>query len=322
MRYSNSSGPMTIMLDVTSKCNCRCLHCYNESGDGLEDELSDEELLNIANQINSLKPATVCLCGGETLVRKNIVLKLIKRLNDNVSSVNMVSNGFYLDYQTAKQLKAAGLGFLQISLDGNNQIEHDTFRQFVGAYESALTAISNAIKAGIPIAVSCIPNKMNYKHISRMIRKLYDMGVGQVRLMPLIPMGRGSKIESLLLSAEEYVELQYNLMCINNVEYAGMQYIEWGDPLDHYSRLPANKEIGYKTMQFEIKANGDVSISAYLPIVVGNIREHTIKEFWEMGYKNIWNSDYFGKYLEQIENIYDIAKIKSADGGKIVLPLY
>lgn len=28
----NLSGPVTVSFDITTKCNLRCLHCYNNSG--------------------------------------------------------------------------------------------------------------------------------------------------------------------------------------------------------------------------------------------------------------------------------------------------
>ena len=39
-------GPYQIALDITNRCNYRCLHCYNASGENsvCGDELSDDEV--------------------------------------------------------------------------------------------------------------------------------------------------------------------------------------------------------------------------------------------------------------------------------------
>ena len=40
-------GPYQLALDITNKCNLRCLHCYNASGENrvMEHELSDDEIV-------------------------------------------------------------------------------------------------------------------------------------------------------------------------------------------------------------------------------------------------------------------------------------
>lgn len=47
-RYSEVLiGPHHVAIDITNKCNLRCLHCYNSSGenDVIKTELSDHEVL-------------------------------------------------------------------------------------------------------------------------------------------------------------------------------------------------------------------------------------------------------------------------------------
>lgn len=42
----------SVAIDITNKCNFRCLHCYNYSGEhNRESEMSDQEILNIINEI-------------------------------------------------------------------------------------------------------------------------------------------------------------------------------------------------------------------------------------------------------------------------------
>lgn len=67
-------------LDITYDCNFRCLHCYNSSGEHYNKrvELSDEELLRVGKEIAALEPDTLCLCGGETLLRKEMIYEICK----------------------------------------------------------------------------------------------------------------------------------------------------------------------------------------------------------------------------------------------------
>lgn len=50
------SGPLHIAIDITNKCNAKCLHCFNRSGNGLlRNEISDREMLEIFNSNSSDK---------------------------------------------------------------------------------------------------------------------------------------------------------------------------------------------------------------------------------------------------------------------------
>ena len=70
------TGPLHLALDITNKCNYRCLHCYNASGENcvVDNELTDEEVLELINQISKIKPHTFCFCGGEPLLRKDLIV--------------------------------------------------------------------------------------------------------------------------------------------------------------------------------------------------------------------------------------------------------
>lgn len=307
--FVNESGPMMVAFDVTGACNFKCLHCYNDSGCTFTDELTDEEVMDVAEQIKNFNCLNVCICGGEPLMRRNVV-DIVERISKNACFVNMVSNGSLMTQDIANKLKAAGLHTLQISIDGSCAVQHDTFRGFIGSFEKTISAIKYAKNAGLDVVVSCTPNKLNIKSINDVIDMCKDLGVSSVRFMPLIPMGRGSKIDSLLLTPEEYLQLQLNIQ-LKREEYKHKGFhIEWGDPLDHYMRMPANAKIGRRTYSMEVKANGNIGISTYIPVYTGNVRDHSLQEYWDKGFKNIWADEELLDYVTRIRTIYDINQLE------------
>lgn len=308
--FKNSSGPLMISLDLTSACNFKCLHCFNDSGSKAEKELTDEEIYKVAQQIAEMEPLVVCLCGGECMLRRNII-DIIKCISEKAGVVNMVSNGSLINETNVHELKNAGIATIQISLDGLNAMQHDTFRGYVGAFEKAIKAIKLIKKAGINVVVSCTPNKLNCTTVEEYIDFCLELGVSQVRFMPLIPIGRGSKIDSLLLSPEEYINLQLVLEKKKKELNYFDQDVEWGDPLDHFYRMPYNASLGYKTYAMEIKSNGNLTVSTYIPLVVGNVRDKSIKEYWDSGYNTMWSNANVLNYVKQIETVYDINELES-----------
>ena len=54
-------------IEITSNCNLRCIHCYNESGE-LRDQISVEAFKNVLGCYDNPKKASITLSGGEPLL--------------------------------------------------------------------------------------------------------------------------------------------------------------------------------------------------------------------------------------------------------------
>lgn len=300
-------GPIAVALDLTTKCNLKCVHCFNDSGIKEENnnDMNDEEIINVAKQIADMHPQSVCLCGGETLCRENIY-EIAEIIGKNVGSLNMVSNGFIMTDEKIKRLKKYNMRQVQISLDGINKFQHDTFRGVCGSFDRAVNAIKLLKKNNIEmISVSFVPNKLNYKDIEKYIDFCYELGVNNVRIMPFIPSGRGKTLgRALMLDEMEYFKLQRSIFR-QKKKYEVKLNIEWGDPLDHMRRMPSNANIGLNTYCMEIKSNGELTVTTYLPIVVGNVKKHSLQEYWDRGYNKIWGNKDIIKQIDRIQNIYD-----------------
>lgn len=80
--------------------------------------------------------------------------------------------------------------------------------------------------------------------------------------------------------------------------------IEWGDPLDHIFRYREGNDSCYTTMS--IKANGDIAPSPYLPLSIGNIRCHTLQEYWDSGYPKIWKLPILKKMASTLNTVDDM----------------
>lgn len=309
MKKSNldrMSGPFSVAFTVTNKCNYKCRHCYNNSGENFYYELSDTELMEIAEQINELKPMNVCLCGGEPLIRGEIIYDIIKLLSKECGVVNLVTNGYLINDNVLDRLKNAGINTIQISLDGNSAFLHENMRLINGAYDKAINAIDRAVHKGFKVAVSFCPNKINIYKIEETCKLVKDLGADDFRIMPLILMGRGKSMINLKPSAEEYLWLQQKIKLLKDKYQNPHFIITWGDPLDHISRMPANNKNKMNTYSAEIRSDGKLLVCNYLPIVVGDLRKHTLKEYWNAGYSEVWGNK---KVVSYFSNIYSTEQL-------------
>lgn len=119
------SRPISYLrLSLTDRCNLRCMYCVTEEETSgclaklTHDELlTYEELLRVVRVAVAMGITKVRLTGGEPLVRRN-VLSFIRDLTriEGLDDVRITTNGVLLE-QYGKELYAAGVTKVNISLD-------------------------------------------------------------------------------------------------------------------------------------------------------------------------------------------------------------
>lgn len=242
------------------------------------------------------------------LIRGKVIYDIIKELASNCGIVNIVSNGYLLTEGVLLDLKNAGINTIQVSLDGNNTFLHENMRLISGAFKKAIEAIRRASEKGFKVAVSFCPNKLNIYKIEETCKLVKELGANDFRVMPLILMGRGKSMVNMKPSPDEYLWLQQKISKLKDLYQDEDFVISWGDPLDHLTRMPENNKNSMNTYSVEIRSDGKLLLCNYLPIVVGDLNKHSLKDYWHAGYNNIWGNNKLQPY---ISNLYSTEQFSS-----------
>lgn len=308
--YKRQTLPQMVAFDVTTRCNLRCLHCYNDSGTAAScGDMGRDALLAVAEQIKELRPFNVCLCGGEPLCCPSL-LDVLDALRPDVGRVSMVTNGYAVTEEIAKELVAHGLYAVQISLDGAYAWQHDSVRGVKGSFKRAKAAISAFRSAGVSqIMTAILPNKLNRDSLDEYVKLCVSLGVDIVRSMPFLPSGRGRSMgRPLMLNNDEYLHWRRQIRKLSDI-YGGVIRVEWDDPLGLITTMPKRTAEGAINLSAEIRANGELVVSSYLPIIVGDLTRHSLLEYWRGGYDRIWADPRVTDYVSRIHNIYDFDEL-------------
>ena len=288
--------PLVMSYNVTRECNMKCSHCYiNATDKKLDDELTTKEAKNVIDQIHQVSSPLLILSGGEPLLRQDI-FELIEYGSKKGLKIGLGSNGYLIDEDMAKKLKAAGIATVSISIDSNIPAQHDEFRGVTGAWDKAVNACKALRNNGILVQVNTTLTHDNYNQIDDIMTLAESIGVENFHLFFLVPTGRGVKLTDI--SPEKYEEMITNTFAkvhkhrLNVKPSCAPQFmrIAQGMGLDmrqwvrgclagmHYCR---------------IYPNGDVTPCPYLPIKLGNIREQSFKDIWFNSevFKNLRNLD-------------------------------
>lgn len=119
--------PLKVFFDVTAQCNSKCLHCYNESGKKQPEEISLEQIAQMAQEMHALGICQVSIAGGEPFLRKDI-FDIIRIFREHQIDVSITTNGLCLSEQMAVLLKSLDIKSLTVSIDGINREKYREIR--------------------------------------------------------------------------------------------------------------------------------------------------------------------------------------------------
>jgi cyclic pyranopterin phosphate synthase len=194
-----------LRIAVTDRCNFRCSYCMPPEGVTLlehKEILSYEELLRIITILGQQGVSKIRLTGGEPLVRKGIVefVRSVKAIK-SVKDLAMTTNGSLL-WGMARELKAAGLDRVNISIDTNDP---ERFSRITGKgnLEDVLAGIQGAMEAGLnPVKLNVVVTEvLSEEDVYSFIDKVYQVPIA-IRFIEYMPIGRsfmgqGSSIEAI-----------------------------------------------------------------------------------------------------------------------------
>lgn len=306
-------APLQVALDITNKCNLRCLHCFNSSGENqvIDTEMTDDEVLSFIDTLVPMQLYNICFCGGEPLMRKELLLKCIKKLSVNNSTISMVTNGILATPELLDSIITTGLRNLQFSLDGATCKSHDRLRNHKGAFEHVIKAIKTASGYdNIQLSIAFTPTSFNIDEFPLVYDLLHEIQENsklqrhiRLRVQPLMPLGRAEKnILEILPTAEQYRKLIYEIRKRRDSDLD----IEWGDPVDHLIRFTHRK---LSVNMCSVRANGDITVTPYIPLIVGNIKRHSLQEYWDVGLNTIWDRKIVQALASEIKSIPDMNRI-------------
>jgi MoaA/NifB/PqqE/SkfB family radical SAM enzyme len=130
-----------VNLQVTYRCNFQCGICsFWSEQHPLEEELSVAQIRAIGQKLSRLGTLIVSLGGGEPLLRPDLY-DVTLALNETGHFPILITNGWFVDDDVARDILRAGLQEISVSVDYADAAKHDALRGKPGAWERAIRAL-------------------------------------------------------------------------------------------------------------------------------------------------------------------------------------
>jgi len=150
---------ISLHIELTSRCNERCLHCYIPHENKIED-IKPSLFYDILEQCKDMGVLSLTLSGGETMLHKNFC-DFLQKAKEYDFSINILSNLTLLNDEIIKELKENRLSSVQVSLYSMDPDVHDSITGLKGSFYKTMDNILRLIDNDIPLQISCPTMKQN-----------------------------------------------------------------------------------------------------------------------------------------------------------------
>lgn len=218
-REKTFSAPLKISMNLTKKCNLRCIQCFSNSGVYSKNELTTKQMYKLFDDMLKNGTFYICLGGGEPFTREDL-FEILEYGKQKQLAISIVTNSLLLTKDKLLKLNHMDLDYLWVSLEGLKE-NHDKLRG-EGTFDKTIKKLKLIKKYYTgKTALRMSINKFNIDEMQDLVNIASRNNFDLIRFTPLLSFGR-AKDKDLVIDREQYIKFFEN---IKNLETNNVQVI-------------------------------------------------------------------------------------------------
>jgi radical SAM protein with 4Fe4S-binding SPASM domain len=264
--------PLNVQLDLTYRCNERCVHCYLDHHD--HGEMTTSEIKSLLDEMADAGVFILTLSGGEIFLRKDF-FEIVEHARRLMFCVKLKTNAVLIGKREAARLRELAIEAIQVSIYSHRPEVHDGITLVPGSLKRSLDAIRFLTSQGLNVTIANVLMSRNMSDCGD-VQQLAEELVVEFALDPTItPMMDGDRSTlSLGVDSNKLSKLFRESSLVGNV--------------DEFCAIPA--EIGQDDLEATpcsaghtacyVSPYGDVFPCVQFPLPTGNVRRERFIDIW------------------------------------------
>jgi AdoMet-dependent heme synthase len=266
--------PLSVHIDLTMRCNERCLHCYRVVEQ--RPELTTNELTALLDDVARAGTLYLTFSGGEVFLRKDL-FELLEHARRRHFDVRLKSNALLITPAKAARLRTLAVRQVDISVYSADPAVHDWVTKIPGSLERSLEGAAMLRAAGVTVKLNCPLMKQNvgqYKQLRALAERLGVL-CGFDPMITAKNDGDRSPI-ALRITRKELREVLQDPTLNAQCGKPGPAALGPDWKRSDLDDVPC----GASHNACYISAYGDVMPCVAMPIACGNVRDEPFAEIW------------------------------------------
>ncbi len=272
-RAMDAGVPLSVHIDLTWRCNERCIHCYLDHDDAAE--LSLAELRGLLDQMADAGVFFLTLSGGEIFLRRDL-RDIVEYARSRGFDVKLKTNAVMIGEREADWITAAGVHQVQISIYSHRAAVHDAITKVPGSLQRSLDAIRLLRARGLHVVVACVLMKPNIDDFAGVQSLARELGAEFTIDPTITPHWNGDRsILGLNIERGDLANLFHTESLVGEVN----AFTAPPPPVDESILDGTPCSAGHTSCY--ISPHGDLYPCVQFPLPCGNVRQTRFIDIWK-----------------------------------------
>lgn len=278
----NRRVPISGILELTSRCNLKCVHCYlgpqEEQRKKRDLEMATGQALEVIDQIVASGCLYLVITGGDPMVRKDFP-EIYRYAKDQGLIVTVFCDGILVTDEMVRLFQQYPPFNIDISVYGATAETYEAVTRVPGSFRNFLRGIDRLVAGGIRFSLKTVLMTLNKHELDQMRLAATKLGVKfrvDSAIFPCLPTQDHEPLD-LRVDPEEAVELE-----LSDPE----SLRQWVDYTEERQGTPAGEELyscGAGVTNFYIDPMGFAS-----PCLMTTNYRYPVSE---RGFANLWQKE-------------------------------
>lgn len=264
--------PLNVQLDLTYRCNEKCVHCYLDHDD--HGEMTTAEIKHLLDEMADAGVFVLTMSGGEIFLRRDFfeILEHARRL---MFCVKLKTNAVLIREREAARLRDLDVESIQISIYSHRPEVHDSITLIPGSLKRSINAIRFLKSQGLKVIIANVLMTQNMQDYPGVRALAAELGV-ECTLDPTVtPMMDGNRsVLSLGVDTAALHDVFRNSALVGDVDEFCAIPAKAGESDLEATPCSAGHSACY------VSPYGDVFPCVQFPLPTGNVRKQRFIDIW------------------------------------------
>jgi AdoMet-dependent heme synthase len=264
--------PLSVHLDITYRCNERCVHCYLDHDD--HGEMTISEIRDLLDQLADAGVFFLTLSGGEILLRRDFfeILGYARQLK---FCVKLKSNAIMIREPEARRIRSLAVDSIQVSIYSHRAEVHDAITKVPGSLKRSVDAIRFLKSYGLKVIIANVLMTQNRQDCHGVRALAAEIGV-ECTLDPTVTpkMDGDRSVLNLNVDRTALAQVFQDKSLVGDAEEFCLPPSIPNE--DEMEALPCSA--GHTSCY--ISPYGDVYPCVQFPLASGNVRSRSFLDIW------------------------------------------
>lgn len=265
LRLKQEYVPLTVLWELTHKCNLDCIMCYNVPLG--QPELTTAECLDILDQLAEAGTLYLTLTGGEILSRRDF-FEIAQYARSLGFVLSLKTNGTLITPEKADQIASLHPKQVDISLLGATDQTFDAIARSADTLRRMLRGVNLLRERNVRVKINSLLMDLNVSERESMIELVMGLGVEYEQVFKVSMADDGTD----KAGAHQLPRLKMSQL-----------FEADGTPFQQRTMEPSSRTCSVSLSSCLIGPYGDLLPCVELRIPAGNLRKKAFAELWSNG---------------------------------------